>query len=78
MTTKGNSQHQQKSVTSNCANVDDIQYESIGNEDVLRICVVPVKVKRNQSDKEIITFSMLDTCSKGTFVSQSLMEQLKH
>ena len=67
--TIGNSQHQQKSETSNCANVYDIQYESIGTEDVLSMCVVPVKVQHNQSDKEIITFSMLDTCSQRAFVT---------
>ena len=53
-----------------------IQCESIGTEDVLSMCVVPVKVQHNQSDKEIITFAMLDTCSQGTFVTQSLMQQL--
>ena len=63
-------------MTSNCANVDDIQCQSVGTEDVLSMCVVPVKVQDNQSDKEIITFAMLDTCSQGTFVTQSLMEQL--
>ena len=75
-TTQDNSQHQQKSVTSNCANVDDIQCQSVGTEDVLSMCVVPAKVQDNQSDKEIITFAMLDTCSQGAFVTQSLMEQL--
>ena len=75
-TKKGSSQHQQKSVTSNCANVDDIQCESIGTEDVLSMYVVPVKVQHSQSDKEIITLAMLDTCSQGTFVIQILVEQL--
>ena len=75
-TTKDNSQHQLKSVTSNCANVDDIQCESVGTEDVLNMCVVPVKVQQNQSDKKIIAFAMLDTCSQGTFVPQNLMERL--
>ena len=75
-TTKDNSQDQQKSVTSNCTNVDEIQCESIGTEDILSMCAVPVKVHHNQSDKEIITFVMLDTCSQGTFVTQSFMEQL--
>ena len=53
------SQHQQKSVTSNCANVDDIQCESIGTEDVLSMCVVPVNVQHSQLDKEIITIQYL-------------------
>ena len=63
-------------MTSNCANVDDIQCESIGTEDVLSMCVVPVKVQHSQFDKEIITFAMLDTFRQGIFVTKSLMEQL--
>ena len=39
-------------------------------------CVVPMKVQHNQSDKEIITFAMLDACSQGTFITQNLMKQL--
>ena len=40
------------------------------------MCVVPVKVRHKNSDKEIMTFAMLDTCSQGTFITTSLMEQL--
>ena len=43
--TKGNSQHQQRFETSNCAHVDDIQSELIGTQDVLSMCVVPEKVQ---------------------------------
>ena len=57
--TKGNSQHQQKSVKRNYGNVDGIHCESIGTEDVLSMCVIQVKVQHNQSDQETITFSML-------------------
>ena len=40
------------------------------------MCVVPVKVRHKNSDKEIMMFAMLDTCSQGTFITTSLMEQL--
>ena len=40
------------------------------------VCSSSEQVQNNQPDKEIITFAMLDTCSQGTFVTQSLMEQL--
>ena len=40
------------------------------------MCVVPVKVQQKESNKEIITFAMLDTCSQGTFATQKLMNQL--
>ena len=40
------------------------------------MCVMPSKVQQKNSDKDIITFTMLDTCSQGTFITTSLMEQL--
>ena len=39
------------------------------------MCRVPVKVQHINSDKEIMVFAMLDTCSQGTFITTSLMEQ---
>ena len=75
-TTKENSQHQKSSVTSNCANINNIQCESVSTEYVLSMRVVPVKVQHNQSDNEIRTFAILDACSQGTFITQNLMEQL--
>ena len=44
--------------------------------EVLSISVVPVKVRHKNSDKEIMTFAMLDTCIQGAFITTSLMEQL--
>ena len=38
--------------------------------------VVPVKVQHQESNKEIITFAMLDTCSQGTFATENLKNQL--
>ena len=38
--------------------------------------MVPVKVGHRNSDKEIMTFALLDTCSQGTFITTNLMEQL--
>ena len=60
----------------NCANIKDIHCESIRTGEVLSMCVVLVKVRHKNSDKEIITFAILDTCSQGTFITTSLMEQL--
>ena len=40
------------------------------------MCVVPVSVCHKNSDKEIMTFAMLDTCIQDTFTTTKLMEQL--
>ena len=40
------------------------------------MCVIKVKVQHKESNKEIITFAMLDTSSQGTFATENLMNQL--
>ena len=40
------------------------------------MCVVPVNVQHEESNKGIITFAMLHTCSQGTFATENLMNQL--
>ena len=65
-----------KTVKNNFTNIKDVQCESIRTGEVISMCVVPVKVRHKNSDKEIMTFAMLDTCSQGTFITTSLMEQL--
>ena len=45
-------------------------------EDVISMCVVPVKVKHKDSNFVYSTFAMLDNCSQGCFVKASLMKTL--
>ena len=65
-----------KTVKNICANITDVQCESIRTGEVLSMCVVSVQVPHKNSDKEIMMFSILDTCSQDTFITISLMEQL--
>ena len=65
-----------KIIKSNCANISNIQCAAIGSGQVLSVFVVPVKVQHKESNKEIIIFAMLDTCSQGTFATEDLMNQL--
>ena len=41
------------------------------------MCVVPVRVKHSDSDKEVKTFALLDTWSQGTFVTEDLISKLR-
>ena len=43
-------------------------------EDVISMCVVPVKVKHKDSNFVYSTFALLDNCSQGCFVKASLMK----
>ena len=44
---------------------------------VIGMCVVPVRVKHSDSDKEVKTFALLDTWSQGTFVTEDLISKLR-
>ena len=41
------------------------------------MCVVPVVIKRKDSTKEIITHTVLDICSQGTFIVEGLVNALE-
>ena len=60
-------------VKSNCAGVG-CAAATFGQ--VISMCVVPVRVKHSDSDKEVKTFALLDTCSQGTFVTEDLIREL--
>ena len=40
------------------------------------MCVVSVRLRHCNSDKEVSTFALLDTCSQGTFVADDLLKKL--
>ena len=56
--------------------MSNTQCAGIGSGQVLSMCVIAVKLQHKGSNKEIITFAMLDTCSQGTFATENLMNQL--
>ena len=60
-------------IKSNCAGVG-CATATFGQ--VISMCVVPVRVKHSDSDKEVKTFALLDTCSQGTFVTEDLISKL--
>ena len=41
------------------------------------MCVVPVVIKHKDSDKEIITHAILDSCRQGTFILEDLVNGLE-
>lgn len=43
----------------------------------ISICVVPVVIKHNDSSKEIIIHSLLDSCSQDTFIVRALVNALE-
>ena len=40
------------------------------------MCMVPIKLRCRQNNKSISTFALLDKCSQGTFVDDSLLKKM--
>lgn len=49
---------------------------SISHGQVISMCVVPVRVRHQPSNKTFETIAMLDSCSQATFVTKNLIEKL--
>ena len=58
------------------SNFAGIGFASATLSQVISMCVVPIRVKYTDSDKEVKTLALLDTCSQGTFVTEYLISKL--
>ena len=58
---------------SNCAGIGN-PATNVG--EVISMCVVSVRLRYCNLDKEVSTFALLDTCSQGTFVTDNLLKKL--
>eukprot|EP00794_Sanderia_malayensis_P002441 gene2441-2807_t len=46
-------------------------------EDSVSMCVVPVKIGKEGTNRDFHTFAMLDNCGQGTFVTKDLLKKLE-
>ena len=65
-----------KTVKSNCAYVRYSHKDYTGGLTVFSTCVVPVRIRHEKSNEEVISFAMLYVCSQGTFSTNKLMKDL--
>ena len=54
----------------------DIVNNYTGDLTVLSMCVVPVIIWHEKSNKEVISSAMLDACSQGTFSTNKFLKDL--
>ena len=66
-----------KTVKSCCAYVGDSHNNYTGDL-VLSMCIVPVRIQHEKSNKEVISFAMLNACSQGIFSMNKLMKEQEH
>ena len=56
---------------------DEVKCASINTgSNVISVCSVPVKIQGSSGSKLIHTYTLLDSCSQGTFISDQLREHL--
>ena len=65
-----------KLITSNLAEMDIKCNSSIIKSKIISMCVVPVKVSHSKSKKEFSTYTVLDSCSQGTFIKEDIQKKL--
>ena len=62
-----------------CAGLDDLKCAATSKEhesNVISMCVVPVKGKHEHGANEVTTYAMLDNCSQGSFIHDSIVKKL--
>ena len=64
---------QPEAMNSNCAGVKNAA-TVVG--EVISMCVVPVRLRHCNSHKEVKTFTLIDSCRQGTFVTEQILKEL--
>ena len=64
---------QPEAMNSNCASIKNVA-TVIG--EVISMCVVPVRLRHCNSQKEVKKFALLDSCNQGTFVTEQILREL--
>ena len=57
----------------NCAGIKNA---AIVVGEVISMCVVLVRLRHCNSQKEVETFTLVDPCSQGTFVTEQILKEL--
>ena len=67
-----------KNVTfkSNCAKFDDISCSASCSDEIVSICIAPVKIRYVNKRKEVTKYTLLNNCSQGTFVREDVIHKL--
>ena len=67
-----------KNVTfkSNCAKFDDISCSASCSDEIVSICIAPVKIRYVNKRKEVTKYTLLNNCSQGTFVREDAIHKL--
>ena len=67
-----------KNVTfkSNCAKFDDISCSASCSDEIVSICIAPVKIRYVNKRKEVTKYTLMNNCSQGTFVREDVIHKL--
>ena len=62
---------------SNCAKFDDVSCSASYSDEIVSICIVPVKIGYANKRKDVTTYALLDSCSQGTLVIEDIIHKLE-
>ena len=80
--TGGGDQHPKKIeevLKNSFAGLDDLKCAAASKDhgsNVISMCIVPVKLKHEHGANEVTTYAMLDNCSQGSFIHDSVVKKL--
>ena len=62
---------------STCAKFDDVSCSASYSDEIVSICIVPVKIGYANKRKDVTTYALLDSCSQGTLVIEDIIHKLE-
>ena len=66
-----------KSVTNSFADVKTLSTVEKHQTNMRSMCIVPVKVRAAAQGKDVLTYTMLDNCSQGSFIREALVKRMQ-
>ena len=73
---RGDKQNTTALLKNNCAQVGDVSCVTTFSGEFISMCVVPIKIRYQNTGKELSTYGVLDSCSQGTFIRKDIGQTL--
>ena len=61
-----------------CNQVEDVSCVTTYSGEVISMCVVPIKIRYQNTGKEPSIYAVLDSCNQGVFIRKALPKLLEH
>ena len=73
---RASNEKQNVTFKSNCVKLDDVSCSASCSDEIVSMCIVPVKIRYVNKRKEV-TYAFLDNCSQGNFLREDIIHKLE-